>query len=195
MRQLQLRVHPDRLDRALSLAEEHGAASATAIPVHRLRHGPPSADERILVIVDLPNSEAGKFVVAVRGEVRDATFILVPVGTIPLHTPLEEVDPRVEDVSGLFGRNGAAGARGDPGGAGAGTGPGGRARPRFGYPEFARYGGQLSLAGELPAVMGGACPSEQDPSSQKGLKIARYAEAAASRGMATQSGRASAGIR
>jgi uncharacterized membrane protein len=101
MRQLQLRVHPDQLDRALSLAEEHGAASATAIPVQRLRHGSPAADERILVIVDLPNSEAGHFVEAVRGEVRDATFILVPVGTIPLHTPLEEVDPRVEDVSRL----------------------------------------------------------------------------------------------
>jgi uncharacterized membrane protein len=100
MRRLQMRLHPDRLDRVLALAEEHGAAEATALPIRRMS-GEPGADERVLLIVDLPNSESGRFVDAVRSEVEDATFILLPVGTLPLRTPLEEVDERVRDVSRL----------------------------------------------------------------------------------------------
>ncbi len=54
-----------------------------------------------MVFLNLPNDRVGKFVKAVEEEVKDAQFVLVPQGTLPIQTPLEDVEERVRDVSHL----------------------------------------------------------------------------------------------
>lgn len=89
--------------RVLEIAGAHGAGSPLAVRVDRTGAGIGEAPGSTwsLIFVDLPNTEVGSFVDAVRREVDEAEFVLVPVGVLPLHTPLEEVAGRVRDVSRL----------------------------------------------------------------------------------------------
>lgn len=96
MRQLQVQIRPEHLQRLLEVAREHHSLAPAAVRVEQ-----PEGEERTLVFLNLPNSEVGTFVDAVTREVEDAQFVLFPLGTIPLHTPLEEVEERVRDVSHL----------------------------------------------------------------------------------------------
>lgn len=96
MRQLQVQVRTDRATRVLELAREHESLSPNAVRVER-----EGGEEVSLVLLNLPNRNVGRFVDAVRREVEDAQFVLLPLGTLPLQTPLEEVEERVKDVSRL----------------------------------------------------------------------------------------------
>jgi uncharacterized membrane protein len=109
MRSVQVQVRTERLDPVLSLATQHGARSPVAVPVRRApaRAGPvqdsatAGGDGWSLVFITLPNDRVGAFVDAVSHEVHDAEFILLPVGALPLATPLDRLDERVRDVSRL----------------------------------------------------------------------------------------------
>jgi uncharacterized membrane protein len=96
MRSLQVQVRPERGTRVLDLASEYEAASAHAVAARDAE-----GREVALVRIDLPNRAVGRFVDAVRREVDDAQFVLLPVGSLPLQTPLEEVREPVRDVSPL----------------------------------------------------------------------------------------------
>ncbi len=54
-----------------------------------------------LVLVTIPNDRAGGFIAAVTAEVGDAGFVLLPVGALPLSSPLDRLAGRVRDVSRL----------------------------------------------------------------------------------------------
>jgi uncharacterized membrane protein len=101
MRQLQIQVRREHVDRVLELAREHESLSRSALRAEKV--GRDGHDEHgwALIFLDLPNRRVGSFVDAVRSEVDDAHFVLLPVGTLPLHTPLREVEEQVEDVSRL----------------------------------------------------------------------------------------------
>lgn len=96
MRQLHLQLRPEKADRVLQLANEHDALDPASV-VARGADG----EERAMVFLNLPNDRVGKFVSAVEEEVKDAQFVLAPQGTLPIQTPLEDVEERVRDVSRL----------------------------------------------------------------------------------------------
>jgi uncharacterized membrane protein len=54
-----------------------------------------------LVLATLPNDRVGDFVEALSGEAEDAQVILLPLGALPMSTPLDELDDRAQDVSRL----------------------------------------------------------------------------------------------
>ncbi len=92
MRQVQVHTTADRAGTVLRLAREHGARAPVALP---------TTADGALAVVDLPNDQVGSFVDAVHAEVHDAHVVLLPVGTLPLETPLERVSAKVADVSRL----------------------------------------------------------------------------------------------
>jgi uncharacterized hydrophobic protein (TIGR00271 family) len=96
MRQLQLQLRPDQADRVLQLANEHEALDPACVLAHGA-DGNPWA----MLFMNLPNARVGEFVKAVEEEVEDAQVVLIPQGTLPIRTPLEEVAERVRDVSRL----------------------------------------------------------------------------------------------
>ncbi|CAN5861890.1 hypothetical protein BH23GEM7_BH23GEM7_20390 [soil metagenome] len=96
MRQLQVQIRRDKTDRVLELAREHESLSPNAV-----RAQGSDGEEFTLVFLNLPNSNVGRFVEAVRKEVEQAQFVLLPLGTLPLQTPLEEIEESVTDVSSL----------------------------------------------------------------------------------------------
>jgi uncharacterized hydrophobic protein (TIGR00271 family) len=58
-------------------------------------------DEWCVVLVDLPNDSVGRFVDAVSSDVGEATFVLVPIGSLAINTPIDRMDAAVRDVSTL----------------------------------------------------------------------------------------------
>ncbi|HSJ24904.1 MAG TPA: DUF389 domain-containing protein [Longimicrobiales bacterium] len=91
MRLLQVQVaHADR-DRVLDLAREHGARSPVSV----------RADACTLIFATLPNDTLGAFAHDVSDAVSEATFTILPVGALPLETPLGEIAGSVRDVSRL----------------------------------------------------------------------------------------------
>jgi uncharacterized membrane protein len=102
VRSLQVQVHADRVDTVLSCASQQRARSATALRAERVRRdGRETEGAWSLVFVTLPNERVGTFIDAVRREVDDAEFVLLPVGVLPLDTPVERLDEPVRDVSRL----------------------------------------------------------------------------------------------
>jgi uncharacterized membrane protein len=95
MRSIQVQVRTADVARVLSLAEEHGATAPMAVHVQR------ADGEGFLILLNLPNDAVGAFVAAVTSVVQNAEFILLPVGALPLATPLDRLDERVRDVSRL----------------------------------------------------------------------------------------------
>jgi uncharacterized membrane protein len=96
MRQLQLHLNQDQRERVQTIARDHGAPVPVSL---RTAHG---ADEAELVmLVDVPNDRVGPFLDAVRDEVGDARFTLIPGSALPLETPLSDVNRRIRDVSPL----------------------------------------------------------------------------------------------
>jgi uncharacterized hydrophobic protein (TIGR00271 family) len=89
MRTLQVQVPPEDAGRVVELARRHDATGPAAV----------RAGDTTLVFVTLPNANAGAFIDAVSGDVADATFVLLPVGALPLQAPLHDVGDRLRDVS------------------------------------------------------------------------------------------------
>lgn len=85
----------------MSVAREHGARRPLSIRVDRVA-GARADESWSLVFVTVPNERVGSFVAAVReGTGDDVHFVLLPVGALPLETPLAGLDERVRDVSRL----------------------------------------------------------------------------------------------
>lgn len=101
MRQLQVQVRTAHVERVLDLAREHESISPTALRAERISGDGRHAGEWSLVFLNLPNRRVGRFVEAVRGEVEDAQFVLLPMGALPLQTPVHDVNEQVQDVSAL----------------------------------------------------------------------------------------------
>lgn len=101
MRPVQVQVRTAAAQRVLSLAEEHGARAPVSLDVRSSAHRDDAGEGWSLLLVNLPNDRIGRFVTDVGEEVRDATFTLMPVGALPISTPLHELDERVRDVSRL----------------------------------------------------------------------------------------------
>jgi uncharacterized membrane protein len=96
MRHLQVHVPSGRIERILSIAGECDAPGPFAVETR-----PESGEARSVVFLDLPNDRVGRFLDAVRTEVEEARFTLLPVGALPIETPLSEVQEQVRDVSRL----------------------------------------------------------------------------------------------
>jgi uncharacterized membrane protein len=96
MRQLQVQVRPELGSRVVELAREYESSSTSSV-----RAQGAGGQDVTVVWLHLPNQKVGSFVDAVRQEVDDAQFVLLPIGTLPLQTPLEEVQQSVRDVSPL----------------------------------------------------------------------------------------------
>ena len=96
MRQLHLQLQPDKADRVLKLANEHDALDPACV----LARGA-DGEEWAMIFLNMPNDRVGRFVKAVEEEVQDAQFVLAPQGTLPIQTPLQDVEKRVRDVSHL----------------------------------------------------------------------------------------------
>jgi uncharacterized membrane protein len=95
MRSLQVQLRTSHLEMVRSLAEAHGGRAPAALRLE-------AADgDWSLVLLNLPNERVGAFVAAVSAVVSDAEFIVLPVGALPLATPLDRLDERVRDVSRL----------------------------------------------------------------------------------------------
>lgn len=92
MRLLHIQVRPADAERVLDTAREHGARSPAAVP---------AGTDAVFVIATIPNDAVGSFVAAVAEHTEDVHFVLLPVGALPLETPLEEVADSVRDVSRL----------------------------------------------------------------------------------------------
>jgi hypothetical protein len=102
MRPLQVHVRADEVERVLEAAEKHGATRPVTVPADPLRaHGQRTQERWSLVLLHLPNENVGAFVEDVRQDLDDPQFILLPVGALPLETPLSELHPQVRDVSRL----------------------------------------------------------------------------------------------
>lgn len=102
MRSLQVQIRSAFIDTVLSLASEQGAESLTAVRAERVhRGGSEDPQSWSLVFLTLPNDRIGRFIDLVRGEIDDAEFILMPVGALPLNTPMDRLDEQVRDVSRL----------------------------------------------------------------------------------------------
>lgn len=102
VRSIQLQVRTAVVPLVLELAGEQGARSMAAVGADRRRDGDGEASEEwSLVFLTVPNDRVGALLDAVREKVADAEFILIPVGTLPLETPVERVDRHVQDVSRL----------------------------------------------------------------------------------------------
>ncbi|CAN5885167.1 hypothetical protein BH23GEM9_BH23GEM9_00290 [soil metagenome] len=102
MRSLQVQVRTDRAQRVLALAESHGARAPVAVQAIALTTTVGGDDSGWSVLMlNLPNDSVGRFVEAVADEAADASFVLMPVGTLPVATPLDRIDDSVRDVSTL----------------------------------------------------------------------------------------------
>jgi uncharacterized hydrophobic protein (TIGR00271 family) len=101
MRQLQLQVRRERVKRVMQIAREHESLAPSALQAERVERDGRLEEGWVLIFLNLPNHRVGRFVDAVREEVEDAQFVLLPLGSLPLQTPLEEVQERVHDVSRL----------------------------------------------------------------------------------------------
>lgn len=102
MRALQVQVATDDVAHVLDCARAHGAHRPLAIRADRARNQDGAPDGPwSLVFLYVSNENVGAFVDDVRRGVADAQFILLPVGALPLETPLTQLDERVRDVSRL----------------------------------------------------------------------------------------------
>jgi uncharacterized hydrophobic protein (TIGR00271 family) len=90
MRLLHVQVRPEEAGSVLSLAREHGAHAPISVG---------AGDQGTLVLAAVPNDAVGAFVAAVAERLGDAHFTVLPVGALPLQTPLEAVADSVRDVS------------------------------------------------------------------------------------------------
>jgi uncharacterized hydrophobic protein (TIGR00271 family) len=101
VRALQVQVRTGELERVLAAARDHGAHRPLAVRAERTGAGD-ADDERSLVFLQLPNERVGEFVDAARRAVEDdIAVVLLPIGALPLETPLTELDSRVREVSRL----------------------------------------------------------------------------------------------
>jgi uncharacterized membrane protein len=91
MRWLQVQVPPADADRVLELARQHGARSPAAV----------QAEDCRIIFATVPNDRCGSFIDAVSRDVGAASFVLMPLGALPLQAPLDEVADEVRDVSRL----------------------------------------------------------------------------------------------
>jgi uncharacterized membrane protein len=108
LRSIQVHVRAEEVDLVLSRAREHDAQSAVALRGERGftsvgdgSGGQAEVAEPAVLLLTLPNDRIGAFIDAVRSDVDDAGFIVVPVGVLPLATPVDRVDEQVRDVSRL----------------------------------------------------------------------------------------------
>jgi len=102
LRSIQLQVPGAHVERVLALANAHGARSPAAVHAERVSGGEEAgAGPWSVVFVNVPNERVGSFIAAVTGSVQGAQFVLLPVGSLPLASPLERMDERVRDVSRL----------------------------------------------------------------------------------------------
>jgi uncharacterized membrane protein len=92
VRFVQVQVDSAATGRVLELARRYHAREPAAVR---------AASGGCVITLTLPNDQVGAFVDAVRGDVDDAAFVLLPLGALPLETPLEELAPSVSDVSRL----------------------------------------------------------------------------------------------
>lgn len=99
MRTIHVQVAAAQAERMVALAREHGAATTAGVRLQRL---PGEDAERTLLVLTLPNQRIGDFVDAVRRHAGDdAQLLLLPLGTLPLQQPLDELHEQVTDVSRL----------------------------------------------------------------------------------------------
>jgi uncharacterized membrane protein len=99
MRSLQVQVRRGAGPGVLALARAHGAR--TPVMVAAEDGADAGAGGRALVFAALPNHRVGAFVEAVTSEHDDASVLLLPIGALPLRTPLDRLNDEVRDVSRL----------------------------------------------------------------------------------------------
>ena len=80
--------------RVLEVAGEHKAFSPTAVRAER-----EDGQEWSMIFLNLPNDRVGSFVWAIRDEVEDAQFVIIPRGSLPIQPPFDQVHQRLRDVS------------------------------------------------------------------------------------------------
>lgn len=93
MRQLQVQVRRERVERVLDLADEHGASSPIVVPGERSGE----AGWRV-VLLHLPNDRVGAFMKAIEAS-EGAQAVLLPQGVLPIRPPLETLAERTKDVA------------------------------------------------------------------------------------------------
>jgi uncharacterized membrane protein len=91
MRLLQIQVHAQHARQVEELARRHGAGGPAAL----------IQGDTALVFATLPNDAVGAFTTAVAEDVKEASFVLLPVGVLSMETPLTEVSEDLRDVSRL----------------------------------------------------------------------------------------------
>lgn len=96
MRQLQLHLQPDQIERILAIADQHHATSIFA-----LESRPTRGDPAVVAFLNVPNQALGAFLQDVRREVGETPLTFLPVGSIPIRPPLDEIQQQVRDVSSL----------------------------------------------------------------------------------------------
>jgi uncharacterized membrane protein len=99
MRQLQVRARREHVGRIVELAREHESLSASVLDAAISDEAGRLEGGWVMVLLHLPNHRVGRFVDALGSELDDALFVLLPDGTLPLQTPLHEIERRVRDVS------------------------------------------------------------------------------------------------
>jgi uncharacterized membrane protein len=96
VRLLQVEVAPEQEARALEIAEDHGAVGPMGLSARR-----GDGQRQSLVLVRLTNRRVGEFIEAVDRELDDVRITLLPVGTLPIESPVSELREEVSDVSRL----------------------------------------------------------------------------------------------
>lgn len=97
MRQVEILIAPAKARDVLERSRDHRARATV------LRHADPGneADDRSLVSAQIPNDRVGAFISDVQRLADDAEVVVQPVGTLPLSSPLNDLEDQVHDVSRL----------------------------------------------------------------------------------------------
>lgn len=94
MRQVQVQVRSERAERVLQVGADHDAFSPLSVGGER-----EGGEAWSIVFLHLPNDRVGEFIWALREQVGDAQFVILPFGVLPVQTPMDQVHPQIRDVA------------------------------------------------------------------------------------------------
>ena len=97
MRQLHLHdIRPEQVEQIIAIAGRHRVRHPTVLQTR-----PPDGEPRATLLLHLPNDALGAFLEDLRRHAGETAFTFQPVGAIPIHPPLSEIQEQVRDVSSL----------------------------------------------------------------------------------------------